>query len=141
MVLTGLFQFLLGISGGGQLIKFIPYPAVAGLVTGVGVLMVLSMLPPLAGDAGGLANPVTGAGINAAVVSGKAAGQAAAAWLAGQAHALDDYQEEMTDLFEAALDRAVLRRREILRCHEAGPGPTAAMLRRGWIAYPEYWAA
>ncbi|NNJ97204.1 MAG: hypothetical protein HKP12_08585 [Gammaproteobacteria bacterium] len=42
LLLTGLLQFLLGISGGGQLIKFIPYPAVAGLVTGIGLLMVLS---------------------------------------------------------------------------------------------------
>jgi SulP family sulfate permease len=50
MVLTGLFQFLLGISGGGQLIKYIPYPAVAGLVTGIGVLMVLSQLNTLSGE-------------------------------------------------------------------------------------------
>jgi len=95
----------------------------------------------LAGDAGGLANPVTGAGINSAVVSGGLAGQAASDWLAGKTDALDDYQEEMADLFKGALDRAVLRRQEILRCYEAGSGPTAAMLRRGWIAYPEYWAA
>ena len=50
MLLTGLFQFLLGISGGGQLIKYIPYPAVAGLVTGIGVLMILSQLNTLSGD-------------------------------------------------------------------------------------------
>lgn len=47
LVLMGLFQFVLGISGGGQLIKYIPYPTVAGLVTGIGVLMVLSQLEPL----------------------------------------------------------------------------------------------
>ncbi len=52
MFLTGLFQFLLGISGGGQLIKFIPYPAVAGLVTGIGVLMILSQLQALTGVGG-----------------------------------------------------------------------------------------
>ena len=50
--LTGIFQFLLGISGGGQLIKFIPYPAVAGLVSGIGVLMVLSQLESLSGKGG-----------------------------------------------------------------------------------------
>jgi SulP family sulfate permease len=50
MILTGLFQFLLGISGGGQLIKYIPYPVVAGLVTGIGVLMVLSQLNTLSGE-------------------------------------------------------------------------------------------
>ena len=37
----------------------------------------------LAGDAAGLTNPVTGAGIAAAVLSGKLAGQAAAGWLSG----------------------------------------------------------
>jgi len=50
LVLMGLFQFLLGISGGGQLIKFIPYPAVAGLVTGIGLLMILSQAKPLSGS-------------------------------------------------------------------------------------------
>jgi len=57
LLLTGLFQFVLGISGGGQLIKFIPYPAVAGLVTSVGVLMVLSQLKPLSGSGGQALGP------------------------------------------------------------------------------------
>jgi len=48
--LTGLFQFLLGVIRGGQLVKFIPYPVVAGIVSGVGVLMVLSQLKPLSGE-------------------------------------------------------------------------------------------
>ncbi len=95
----------------------------------------------LAGDAAGLTNPVTGAGIAAAVVSGGLAGRAAADWLDGAAEALDDYAEEIEELFKSALDRAVARRRELLRCYERGPGPDAAALRRGWIAYPEYWAA
>jgi geranylgeranyl reductase family protein len=95
----------------------------------------------LAGDAAGLTNPVTGAGINAAVVSGGLAGQAAAQWLGGATRALDDYAEEIAELFKGALDRAVRRRREILRSYETGSGPSAAALRRGWIAYPEYWAA
>lgn len=50
MLLTGLFQFLLGITGSGQLVKFIPYPVVAGLVTGIGVLMVASQLRALSGE-------------------------------------------------------------------------------------------
>ena len=50
LVLMGLFQFLLAVSGGGQLIKFIPYPAVAGLVTGIGVLMILSQVEALFGN-------------------------------------------------------------------------------------------
>jgi sulfate permease, SulP family len=50
MVLTGLLQFLLGITGGGQFVKFIPYPVIAGLVSGIGVLMVVSQLQPLSGE-------------------------------------------------------------------------------------------
>jgi flavin-dependent dehydrogenase len=84
---------------------------------------------------------VTGAGIGVAVVSGRLAGRAAADWLGGAAGALDDYAEDIEDLFKDALDRAARRRRELLRCYESGPGPDAAALRRGWIAYPEYWAA
>ena len=61
----------------------------------------------LAGDAAGLTNPVTGAGIPAAVMSGAMAGEAAVRWIAGAADALDDYNEEIEDLFGASLRRAV----------------------------------
>ena len=39
LILTGLFQLIFGAVGGGQLIKYIPNPVVAGLVTGIGLLM------------------------------------------------------------------------------------------------------
>ena len=94
----------------------------------------------LAGDAAGLTNPVTGAGIPAAVMSGAMAGEAAARWIAGTADALDDYNEEIEDLFGASLRRAVRRRREQEQAFAAAI-PQPADLRRGWIAYPEYWAA
>ena len=94
----------------------------------------------LAGDAAGLTNPVTGAGIPAAVMSGAMAGEAAARWIAGTADALDDYNEEIEDLFGASLRRAVQRRRELEQGFAAAI-PQPADLRRGWIAYPEYWAA
>jgi geranylgeranyl reductase family protein len=82
----------------------------------------------LAGDAAGLANPVTGAGIAAAVHSGRLAGQAAATGT------VTEYVEELEDVYRAALERALCRRRELLNssCEKAA-------LRRGWIAYPEYW--
>lgn len=95
----------------------------------------------LAGDAAGLTNPVTGAGIYSAVVSGSLAGRAAADGLSGDAGALEDYVTEVSDLFKAALDRAVARRRELLGSYGTPPGPSPSALRRGWIAYPEYWAA
>lgn len=82
----------------------------------------------LAGDAAGLANPVTGAGIAAAVQSGRLAGEAAARG------APESFQEELEDVFGPALERALRRRRELLN-----QVPSKAALRRGWIAYPEYW--
>jgi flavin-dependent dehydrogenase len=71
---------------------------------------------------------VTGAGIAAAVHSGRLAGEAAAR------NAPEDYEEELRDVFGAALVRALRRRREVF-----SQIPTKSMLRRGWIAYPEYW--
>ncbi len=47
IVLAGLIQLAIGLGGGGQLIKFIPYPMVAGLVTAIGVLMMRSQIDPL----------------------------------------------------------------------------------------------
>ena len=47
---------------------------------------------------------------------------------------MNAYQEELEDLYGAALDRALRRRRELLHAK-----PEKAALRRGWIAYPEYW--
>jgi geranylgeranyl reductase family protein len=82
----------------------------------------------LAGDAAGLANPVTGAGIAAAVQSGRLAGEAAARG------SPERYQEELEDLFGASQDRALRRRRELME-----KVPTKAALRRGWIAYAESW--
>lgn len=82
----------------------------------------------LAGDAAGLANPVSGAGIAAAVHSGRLAGEAA---VRGEPQA---YEEELEDVYGAALERALKRRRELLEST-----PTKPALRRGWIAYPEYW--
>lgn len=88
----------------------------------------------LAGDAAGLANPITGAGIAAAFQSGTLAGEHAARWLSGHAAALGDYEEELDTLFGPSLRRALARRAERLHAR-----PTPAALRRSWIAFPEYW--
>ncbi len=50
LLLAGVFQFLFGIAGGGHLVKYIPFPVVAGLVTGIGVLMILSQATSLTGN-------------------------------------------------------------------------------------------
>ena len=95
----------------------------------------------LAGDAAGLANPVTGAGIAAAVQSGRLAGEAAASHVSGARTAGADYEEEIESVFKAALDRALRRRAELAALAGTGALPDKAALRRGWIAYPQYWVA
>ena len=95
----------------------------------------------LAGDAAGLTNPVTGAGIASAVQSGTLAGRAAADFLGDCAGAIKSYEEELGDIFDAALNRALRRRREVLACYAGGDRPNARALSDGWIASPHYWAA
>ncbi len=111
-----------------------PIP-VGGRIRAVGRLGERGVL--LAGDAAGLANPVTGAGIASAVQSGALAGAAAAAFVAGDGQALAAYEDDLAELFDAALNRARRRRVALL----AQAPPDAAALRAGWIAYPEYWTA
>lgn len=101
-----------------------------GRLGGVPVLLV--------GDAAGLTNPVTGAGIESAVQSGALAGAAAAAWLSGRAAGPDDYEEELAALYDNAYARALRRRRAL---QAAGDEPGIAALRRGWISSPAYWEA
>jgi len=93
----------------------------------------------LAGDAAGLTNPVTGAGIASAVQSGMMAGRAAAEFLSGRAAALDDYKQELGDIFDAALERALRHRRELLACYADGGRPDRRALADGWIGSPRYW--
>jgi SulP family sulfate permease len=48
-LLAGALQFVFGSLGGGRLIKYIPYPVVAGYLSGVGILIVIGQLPKLVG--------------------------------------------------------------------------------------------
>ncbi len=84
-----------------------------------------------AGDAGGMAHPITGAGVYAAVVSGEAAGRAAAEWSAGRLGAIPAYEATLRGRFGETLARAS-RRREPLE-FPLGGGPGAYQpLDRGW---------
>ncbi len=121
---------VLGLTGGA-----IP---VGGMLEPCGHLASTQVL--LAGDACGLTNAVTGAGIASAVQSGHLAGQAAAALVAGDAAAVEGYRDELVSVFGPALERAVERRRELAVSLAEGRSPRNAALRRGWIAYPQYWA-
>jgi SulP family sulfate permease len=51
---AGIIQFLAGRFGGGKFIKYIPYPVVAGYLSGVGILILLGQLPKLLGLPNGL---------------------------------------------------------------------------------------
>lgn len=90
-----------------------------------------------AGDAGGLAHPLTGAGIHPAVVSGEAAGLAAAEWSVGHLGALPAYESKMRGQFGETLARA-LKRREPLEfpfgAERGAPGPNddARAAAGGW---------
>jgi len=84
----------------------------------------------LAGDAAALTHPISGAGIAAALESGRLAGEAAAAITAGCARAANDYAEELRDVFGPAHERALARRTRRL---------AGGALRPTWIGFPEYW--
>lgn len=112
----------------------IPVGGIVGLSARLGATCVL-----LAGDAAGLVNPITGAGINQAVLSGRMAGDAAAAFVAGLREAPQDYDEEARELFGPSIDLALSRRRDLLAVYADGRLPGDAALRRGWIAYDAYW--
>ena len=72
---------------------------------------------------------------------GRLAGATAARAAAGDQGALDNYAEEIEDRFAASLARALRRRQEIIQRFHSLVGPSNDDLRRGWIAFPEYWAA
>jgi digeranylgeranylglycerophospholipid reductase len=91
------------------------------------------------GDAAGLTNPVTGAGINSAVISGSLAGEAAVNLVRGDADAAEDYGDEIHALFGHSIGLAFGRRQALLKAYLDGASPGAAQLRDGWIAYPQYW--
>jgi digeranylgeranylglycerophospholipid reductase len=110
---------------------------VGGRLRAVGRLSDTAVL--LAGDAAGLTNPVTGAGIASAVQSGTMAGRAAVDVVNGRSAALDEYEQELGDIFDAALGRALRRRRELLACYDNGGKPDARALADGWIGSPRYW--
>ena len=93
----------------------------------------------LAGDAAGLTNCITGAGIAAAVMSGRLAGAAAVSWLDGDKEAPAEYAEDLADLFGPSLVRACAHRQKLTDARHNNTPLTPAALRNSWIAYPQYW--
>ncbi len=48
VIMTGLIQVLLGLTGAGRIVKLVPVPVVAGIMTGSGALMIQSQFGPAA---------------------------------------------------------------------------------------------
>ncbi len=48
-LLAGLFQVVLGITGIGKYIKYIPYPVVSGFMTAIGVIILITQILPMMG--------------------------------------------------------------------------------------------
>ncbi|MES2364525.1 MAG: NAD(P)/FAD-dependent oxidoreductase [Pseudomonadota bacterium] len=94
------------------------------------------------GDAAGLTHPITGAGIAAAVISGERAGQAAVALLkCDDSGALEDFEEDVRDQFEVAVNRAAQRRRWLDKFWNTEEAHADPLHRKSWIAFPDYFAA
>jgi len=92
------------------------------------------------GDAAGLTHPITGAGISAAVLSGEEAGKAAARWLAGDAGALDAYEDAVRELFGPTIERALRTRESVAWMWKTPAAALDENQRRGWFAFEEYLA-
>lgn len=93
------------------------------------------------GDAAGLAHPITGAGIAAGVISGERAGLAAVERLCRKdPRAFDSFEEDVRDQFEETLARAVERRRWLDGQWRTSKASEDAVMKRGWIAFPEYFS-
>lgn len=94
-----------------------------------------------AGDAAGLTHPITGAGIASAVQSGERAARAAREWIGGNRQALRDFDEDLRDEFADSLARALLRRRWLMARWHTPAALLDATHKRGWVAFPDYFAA
>jgi flavin-dependent dehydrogenase len=91
----------------------------------------------LAGDAAGFTHPITGAGVAAAVISGTAAGKAAAECVKrGSMAPFTEYEREMRARFGGVLAHARAKRRVME--HKWDETPLAPLCERTWIAAKGY---
>ena len=49
-VLTGVFQIIFGLVGVSKLVKFMPYPVISGFMGGIGLIIIILQLFPMAGQ-------------------------------------------------------------------------------------------
>jgi sulfate permease, SulP family len=58
-VLAGALQALFGIARLGRYVRFLPYPVISGLMTGIGIIIIIQQIFPVAGLDSPSSNPVT----------------------------------------------------------------------------------
>ena len=52
VLLTGIFQIVLGFLKVGKFVKFVPYPVISGFMSGIGIIIILLQINPLLGVEG-----------------------------------------------------------------------------------------
>lgn len=133
-----LLKRFVGMLAGAGFIRGGPLRATGGLIPAGGMLPVVARGGILlAGDAAGLAHPITGAGIMNAVISGALAGEHAARYAGGDEVAPLDYGRKLRSLLGENLAWGARRREE----HDSlWPWPDfITSVRRAWVTSPSYW--
>lgn len=93
----------------------------------------------LVGDAAGQTHPITGAGVAHACLCGHMAGRAAVqAALSDNPAVLEDYEREWRAYLGGVLAHAVRKRRILTEGWTRNPAALSALLRRTWVAFPDY---
>jgi len=124
----------------------------AGLIPASGMLKkTVSGRFILAGDAAGLANPITGAGIYNAVSSSRIIADTAAEALRDSSvmssmGVLANIEKQYLDTFGKSLHRAVLKRKDLMDSwpdrrgsNIYGDGSFDMLIRRCWVSFKDYW--
>lgn len=52
IVIGGTFQILIGLSGGGKVVKYMPYPVIAGFMNGIAIIIFIGQIKPFLGISG-----------------------------------------------------------------------------------------
>lgn len=113
-----------------------------GLIPVGGLLKLNEKNVVLTGDAGGLAHPITGAGVANAVLSGKLAGGfASQAILKDDLGFLGEYEDECREFFFDIFAHAHKKKSLLERYwRKADVYELSSALKWGWVAFPEYYS-
>ena len=120
----------------------------AGLIPASGMTKIaISGSFILAGDAAGLTNPITGAGIYNAVASSKIISRIIVKALKNNDMGiLTDIEKQYQDTFGQSLQRAGTKRKELLNKWQGSSGSGISdsgsfntLIRQSWVSFKDYW--